>query len=70
MASLWIILKAIPSFLTLITELIKLFKGAMRQNPEQFIEDSHKVIQDLKRAKSAEDKKDAAKKIGDLLNRL
>jgi len=42
----------------------------MRQNPEQFIEDSHKVIEDLKKAKSAEEKKDAAKKISDLLKRL
>jgi len=70
MQALLAILKGIPNLLALIVEFISVVKAALRMNPEQFIEDSHKAIEDLKKAKSAEEKKDAAKAISDLLNRL
>lgn len=70
MSALLSILKGIPNLLALIVEFISIVKTALRMNPEQFIEDSQKAIVDLKKAKSAEEKKDAAKAISDLLNRL
>lgn len=67
---MWTILKAIPNLLALIVELIKAIKTAMRLNPEQFVEDSHEAIDQLKKAKTVEEKQDAARALSKLIGRL
>lgn len=66
---MWNLLKAIPNLLALIVELIKAVKTAMRMNPEQFVSDSHDAIEQLKKAKTPEEKQDAASAISKLIGR-
>lgn len=64
------VLKSLPELLALIVSLLKLIKTAMGQDPEQFVSDAHKATEQLKNAKTAEEKKDAARAISKLIGRL
>lgn len=64
------VLKALPELLAFIVSLLKLVKTAMGQDPEQFVADAHKASEQLKKAKTPEEKQDAARAIGKLIGRL
>lgn len=66
----WDIIKAIPSLVSLLKELLDLAKKIFGDDPKKFIKDSALAISELKVAKSPEEKINAAKKIQDLVSRL
>lgn len=70
MAGIWGLLAALPEMIKLGAELFKWIKGIVGDNPKKFIKDMGAAIEDLNKAKSAEDRMASAVAISQLIKRM
>lgn len=69
MATLWELIKAIPSIISLAREVFDFIKGVFGDTPEKFLRDAGEAFSQFNKAKTDEEKANALRAIQSLIKR-